>query len=72
MTYTLSVESVSTYRHGPEKGLAVDAARERYNRIRAAGVKAEHLYGVTSAQITYTDPMTGDHHTLTYEETSTE
>jgi hypothetical protein len=69
MSYRLSVETVSTYAHSPDKGTACTAAVERYSRLRGQGIKAELLTGVTSAQIKFTDPMTGDHHTLTYTDT---
>lgn len=66
MTYMLSVETVSTYEHAPEYGAAVDAARERYNRLRNAGVKAQYMHTTGTSEVIYTDALTGDKHTLTY------
>lgn len=66
MSYSLSVETVSTYGHPPENGDYVAAAKERHARLRISGVRAERLYGPGFVQVKYTDPLTGDHHTLTY------
>lgn len=66
MSHRLNLRTVSEHEWALQPGTAVDAAKARAARLRDASIKHQHLAGVTSAEITYTDPLSGDQITLTY------